>query len=79
MQNSPPNAAAERLVNDDLVNELLDGMEREALNCAIDAHPSDDEQRRVSTTEVRVIRTFREKLKSLSEGSTNFPKGHPVA
>jgi len=74
-----PSGAALELVNSPLLNEILDGFERDAIDAAINAHPSDDETRRVATTEARAIQSLRGKLLSLSKGTTKPPKRGSVA
>jgi len=62
--------AAEKLLNDPLLNEILDGLERDAFELCVNAKPSDDEQRRTTTQEIRAIRSLRGKLKLLSKSKT---------
>lgn len=65
-----PSGAAQRLVNDPMLNEILDELERAALESGVTADPSDDEKRRVSMTEVRAIRSLRRQLKTRAAGKT---------
>jgi hypothetical protein len=65
-----PNGEAERLINSPLLNKILDGMEASAIEAAVTANPSDDEQRRISAMEVRAIRSLRKQLKALAEPET---------
>lgn len=68
---------AESLLNDSLLNEIFDELEQSALEGAVNAQPSDDEQRRTKLQEVRAIRAVRRKLNALLKGTTN-PKPRAV-
>lgn len=70
---------AEMLANDQLLNDILDGLERDAMEMGVNANPSDDETRRISAMEVRAIRSLRGKLASLAKGAANPDVANPVA
>lgn len=74
-----PSGAAQQLLNNALLNEILDDMERSALETAVNAPVSDDEQRRVSTMEVRAIRSLRKQLETRAAGTTKPPSRVSVA
>lgn len=74
-----PNGNAQRLQDDPLLNEILDKMEKDALERCVFADPSDDEMRRVSTMEVRAIKSLRAQLKTLAEGKAKRAKRGSVA
>lgn len=74
-----PNGTALSLHEQEYLNTVLDGLEQEAFEFAVNARPSDDEQRRVGLAEVRAIRSLRGKLLSLSKGTTKPPKRGSVA
>ena len=62
---------AEYLLNNELLNEIFAGIERDALELGINASTADDEKRRCAMGEVRAIRSVREKLKALLRVKTN--------
>lgn len=64
----PPSGEAQRLLESEIIKEILDGMERDALDQCVDADPSDDETRRTSSTMVRAIRDLRMQLEALARG-----------
>ncbi|WP_420013327.1 hypothetical protein [Tateyamaria sp.] len=74
-----PNGEAHRLHTDPYLNEILDGMEHEALERCVAANPSDHETRQISAMEVRAIRSLRAKLKTFAEGKTKRPARGSVA
>jgi len=74
-----PSGEAKRLFEDPYLNEILDGMETDALERCVAAQPSDHETRQISTLEVRAIRSLRQKLKTFAEGKTKLPKRGSVA
>ncbi len=76
---TPPSGAAQQLLSNPLLNEILDEMERGAVEAAVNAPLSDDEQRRVSTMEVRAIRSLRSQLEIRAAGTTKQPNRVPVA
>ena len=59
------NGEAEYLLNNDLLKEIFDKLESDALETAVNAPLIDDETRRIATGEVRAIRSVRRKLKAL--------------
>lgn len=63
-----PSGEALRLLESELLTEILDGMERDALDQCVNAAPSDDETRRTGTTLVRAIRDLRTQLESRARG-----------
>lgn len=63
--------AAEQLLNHPLLTEIFDGLERSAIERAVNAKPSDDEMRRTCTQEVRAIRAVRRELDLRAKGKTN--------
>lgn len=63
-----PSGEAMRLHTDSYLNEILDGMERDAFEKCASANPSDHETRQISMLEVRAIRSLRTKLNTLAEG-----------
>lgn len=76
---SQPNGEAEQLLNSKLLNEIFDGLERDAIEDGINADLSDDEQRRISSMEVRAIRSLRGKLQALAEPKTKPAQRGSVA
>ncbi|QAX31307.1 hypothetical protein [Leisingera sp. NJS204] len=74
-----PSGAAQRLLNDPLLNEILDEMERDAFETGVNAAPPNDEQRRNSMMEVRAIRSLRQQLKTRAAGKTKQPNRVSVA
>lgn len=71
------------LARDALENEVLkqtlDTLEREAINASIYAKETEDEIRRARLAEARAYRTLREKLTFLSKGTANFARGGSFA
>lgn len=65
---------AEYLLRNELLNQIFDELERDAVETAINAKPSDDEMRRVATQEARAIRSVRAKLNALLRAKTNPPR-----
>lgn len=59
------NGEARALLNSELLKELLDKLEQENLNAAVNADIKDDETRRARLGEVRAIRSFRTRLQAL--------------
>ena len=57
-------AEAEYLLRSELLNETLAGMERDALERAVNAPSADDEMRRIACETVRAIRQFRTELEA---------------
>ena len=66
MSPETPNGEAERLLSHPLIGEILDALEREALDAIVD---TDDETRRAHRVwEVRAVRSLRRTLKALAAG-----------
>lgn len=59
-------AHAVQLFNDPLFIEIMDGMERAAIQCAIHAAPTDNDARHAYLVEARAIQSLRVKLKNLA-------------
>ncbi|MBT8152745.1 hypothetical protein KMP13_02300 [Epibacterium ulvae] len=74
-----PSGVAQQLLNNPLLGTILDDMERAAIEAAVNAPVSDDEQRRVSAMEVRVIRSLRKQLETRAAGTTKPPSRVSVA
>ncbi|CCO44668.1 conserved hypothetical protein [Vibrio nigripulchritudo SOn1] len=72
-----PNGEAERLLNHPLIHQILDDLERDALDAIINTN--DERHRAEHVWEVRSIRSLRQKLKTLAEGKTILPKKGTVA
>lgn len=68
---------AEYLLDSKLLKEVFADIERNALERAVNAKPSDDELRRTSTQEVRAIRAVHEQLRSFLNDKAK-PKRRPV-
>ena len=64
-------AEADYLLKNELLNNILEAIEREAVESCIDALPLDDETRRISAFEVRAIRSLRRKLKAVLTAKTS--------
>jgi anti-sigma factor RsiW len=56
---------AQALASSDLLKALIDGLEKTAMDQAINADPTNDEARRAYLGEVRAIRAFRGRLAAL--------------
>jgi hypothetical protein len=67
------NPEAAYLLEHELLKDIFDGLELDALNRAINADPSDDETRRASLGEVRAIQSVRRKLKALCAKTNPTP------
>ena len=63
--------AAEYLRDHPLLNEIFDGMERDAMERAIYAKPDDDHTRRDALHHVHAIRDVRAELKRRAAPTTN--------
>lgn len=73
MGNKTPSGEAKYLLEHPLLNELLDGLERDAFEEGASAKPSDDEKRRTAMQKVNAIRTLRQELKSRASGEEDQP------
>ena len=62
------------LLENAILKEIFDGLERECMEIAVNARPDDDEMRRSALGEVRAIRSVRWKLKALLSAKTNPPQ-----
>lgn len=69
----PPNGAAQRLIDDPLVTEILASLETEATERALDTRPDQEPDRALARCEVQAIRALREQLKTLAKGKTKRP------
>lgn len=58
---------AEYLINHPLMQELLDGIEHEAIEAGIQAAPDDDDTRRTAAFKVQAIRTLRRQLAGIAQ------------
>lgn len=67
--------AAEYLRDHPLLNEIFDGLERDAMERSVGAKAEDDETRRDTMHRVRVIRDVRGKLARLAEPTNPKPRG----
>jgi hypothetical protein len=65
------NGEAQYLLDNELLKEIFDQLERIAIETGINAKIGDDELRRLAASEVRAIRSVRLKLKSLLSDKTN--------
>lgn len=63
-------AEAKYLCDHEGLNEIFDGLERDALELCVNCPVGDDETRREATGEVRAIRSVRRKLKALLAKTT---------
>jgi len=67
MDDTQKQGEAHYLLQHPLLNEILDGIERQAVETAVFARPSDDETRRTTMETVRVVRSLREQLAEIAE------------
>ena len=67
-------SAARMILDYPMVNEILDHMESEALNNAVNAKPTDTETTAVYLAEVRAIRKFKSSLTFLITSGEEQPK-----
>ena len=72
-------ALARDALDNVVLGETLDTLEREAIDASIYAKETEDEIRRARLAEARAYRTLREKLTSLSKGTANFTRGGSFA
>jgi hypothetical protein len=66
--------AAQALLDMPLFNQLWDELETAAVDRCINAKPNDDETRRVMASEARVIRLFRDRIRSLAQSAVEGKK-----
>lgn len=76
MDKKTQNGEALKLVESKLLNEMLDELENEANETAINAELNDDRTRRNSLSEVKAIRSLRAKLKKLAYPPEERRKGN---
>lgn len=67
------------LVKNTLLNEILDDLEHDAIEAALDARSSDHEKRLHATMEANAIRSLRGKLQAIADGPTKPRAKTPVA
>lgn len=67
--------AAEYLRDHPLLNEIFDGLEKDATERAIHAKPDDDETRRDALHQVRAIRNVRRELERKASPANPKPRG----
>lgn len=65
---------AQALLDMPLFNQLWDELETSAIDRCIHAKPNDDETRRVMAAEARVIRLFRDRIRSLAQSAVEGKK-----
>lgn len=69
-------ANARAILNHPLVTEILDGLERAAIDACLTADPRDDEARAAWAAEARAVRTFRSRLMGVvDDGEPRKPVG----
>ena len=70
--------AAKELLSNQLLNEILDRKEADAIERVVSLR-ADDQQRLESAIMVRAIRSVRSDLETLSKGKDNTPRTGAVA
>ncbi|MBK5933526.1 hypothetical protein C8N32_1073 [Rhodovulum imhoffii] len=74
-----PSGEAHRLHTDQFLNEILDGLERGAMEALIATDPTETARHAQYRGEIGAIRSLRTKLKTLAEGKTKRPARGSVA
>lgn len=77
MQPDQPSGEADYLLSHPLLSEILNGIESDAVEAAIET--DDTVTRDQLIREIRAVRTLRQTLKTLAEGKTTRPQPRTVA
>lgn len=74
-----PSGHAEQLLHDELLNEILDAIERDAIETVLAASPGDDHKRRFHSMEANAIRSVRRQLAERASGKAKPRRNDPSA